>query len=61
MLVDSTDTAEFAILPPGATRQALPFYGYAWVARLAHGTARIPALQRSWPGWPRTWSPGRPG
>jgi putative ABC transport system permease protein len=47
VLVDSTDTAEFAILPPGATRAALPFYGYAWVAaRLAHGTAGIPALQR---------------
>jgi FtsX-like permease family len=51
VLVDSTDTAEFAILPPGATRQALPFYGYAWVAvRLAHGTAGIPALQRELAG-----------
>ena len=51
VLVDSTDTAVFAILPPGATRQALPFYGYAWVAaRLAHGTAGIPALQRELAG-----------
>jgi hypothetical protein len=47
VLVDSTDHAEFGILPPGATRQALPFYGYAWVAvRLADGTAGIPALQQ---------------
>lgn len=47
VLVDSTDHAEFGILPPGATRQALPYYGYAWVAvRLAGGTAGIPALQQ---------------
>jgi FtsX-like permease family len=46
VLVDSTDQAEFAVLPPGATRQALPYYGYAWVAvRLAGGSAGIPALQ----------------
>ncbi len=46
VLVDSTDHAEFAILPPGATRQALSYYGYAWVAvRLADGSAGIPALQ----------------
>src|SRR5262245_5181276 len=51
VLVDSTDAATFAILPPGATRQVLPFYGYAWVAaRLAHGTAGIPALQRELAG-----------
>ena len=51
VLVDSSDTAQFAILPPGATRQALPFYGYAWVAaRLARGTAGIPALQRELAG-----------
>jgi hypothetical protein len=51
VLVDSSDTAVFAILPPGATRQALPFYGYAWIAaRLAHGTAGIPALQRELAG-----------
>ncbi len=46
VLVDSTDRAEFGILPPGATRQALPYYGYAWVAvRLAGGTAGISPLQ----------------
>jgi hypothetical protein len=51
VLVDSTDAARFAILPPGATRAALPFYGYAWVAaRLARGTAGIPALQRELAG-----------
>src|SRR6266536_1366149 len=47
VLVDSTDHVEFGILPPCATRRALPYYGYAWVAvRLAGGTAGIPALQR---------------
>jgi hypothetical protein len=51
VLVDSTDVAAFAILPPGATRQVLPFYGYAWVAaRLAGGTAGIPALQNELAG-----------
>ena len=51
VLVDSTDAATFAILPPGATRAVLPFYGYAWVAaRLARGTAGIPALQRELSG-----------
>jgi FtsX-like permease family len=46
VLVDSTDQAPFAILPPGATRRALPYYGYAWVAvRLAGGSAGISMLQ----------------
>jgi hypothetical protein len=47
VLVDSTDQVEFGVLPPAATRQALPYYGYAWVAvRLADGTAGIPTLQQ---------------
>jgi ABC-type lipoprotein release transport system permease subunit len=47
VLTDSTDANEAALLPPGATRQVLPFYGYAWVAvRLSQGTAGIPVLQQ---------------
>lgn len=47
VLVDSTDQVEFGVLPPAATRRALPYYGYAWVAvRLADGAAGIPALQQ---------------
>jgi ABC-type lipoprotein release transport system permease subunit len=46
VLVDTADAAEGAVLPPGATRQLLPYYQYAWVnARLSHGDAGITALQ----------------
>src|SRR6266566_4246690 len=46
-LVDESDQAEGSILPPGATRQLLPEYFYAWIGlRLARGTAGIPELQR---------------
>jgi hypothetical protein len=45
-LVDQSDHVEGSILPPGATRQLLPEYYYAWIGlRLAGGTAGIPALQ----------------
>ena len=45
-LVDESDQAEGSILPPGATRQLLPEYFYAWIGlRLAGGTAGIPDLQ----------------
>ena len=41
-LVDESDQAEGSILPPGATRQLLPEYFYAWIGlRLARGTAGI--------------------
>jgi len=47
-LVDESDQQEGAILPPGATRQVLSGYTYAWVGlRLAHGTAGIPGLQQA--------------
>jgi hypothetical protein len=46
-LVDESDQAEGSILPPGATRQLLPEYFYAWIGlRLAQGTAGLPELQR---------------
>ena len=46
-LVDESDISEGSILPPGATRQVLSAYYYAWIGlRLAHGTAGIPDLQR---------------
>jgi ABC-type lipoprotein release transport system permease subunit len=46
VLVDQADFGEGAVLPPGATRQLLAYYEYAWVdVRLAHGAAGIPALQ----------------
>lgn len=46
VLVDDSDQIEAGVLPPGATRQLLPEYGYAAVGlRLAKGTAGIPALQ----------------
>ena len=46
-LVDESDQAEGTVLPPGATRQLLPEYFYAWIGlRLARGTAGIPELQR---------------
>src|SRR6266705_31318 len=45
-LVDEFDHAEGSILPPGATRQVLAEYFYAWVGlRLARGAAGIPELQ----------------
>jgi hypothetical protein len=47
-LVDESDQQEGAILPPGATRQVLSSYTYAWVGlRLAHGTAGIPRLEQA--------------
>jgi len=46
VLVDTADANEGAVLPPGATRQLLPYYEYAWVnVRLARGGAGIAALQ----------------
>jgi hypothetical protein len=46
-LVDESDQAEGTVLPPGATRQLLAEYFYAWIGlRLARGTAGIPELQR---------------
>jgi len=45
-LVDQSDEAEGTILPPGATRQLLSTYFYAWIGlRLADGAAGIPRLQ----------------
>ena len=45
-LVDQSDEAQGAILPPGATRQVLAEYFYAWIGlRLARGIEGIPALQ----------------
>ncbi|MDX6334657.1 MAG: putative transport system permease protein [Streptosporangiaceae bacterium] len=46
VLVDDSDQVETGVLPPGATRQLLPEYGYAAVGlRLVSGPAGIPALQ----------------
>ena len=46
-LIDESDTSDGSILPPGATRQLLPEYVYAWIGlRLARGAAGIPDLQR---------------
>ena len=46
VLVDQSDEREGAVVPPGATRQLLPYYVFAWVGvRLDHGTAGIGALQ----------------
>ena len=46
-LVDESDQGEGTVLPPGATRQLLAEYMYAWIGlRLAGGTAGIPELQR---------------
>jgi hypothetical protein len=45
-LVDQSDAVQGAILPPGATRQVLAEYFYAWIGlRLARGIGGIPALQ----------------
>jgi hypothetical protein len=50
-LVDQSDEAEGSVLPPGATRQLLSQYYYAWIGlRLADGTAGIPRLQRELSG-----------
>lgn len=46
-LVDESDEAEGTIFPPGATRQLLPEYFYAWIGlRLAQGTAGTADLQK---------------
>jgi hypothetical protein len=46
-LVDESDQEEGSTFPPGATRQLLPEYFYAWIGlRLAQGTAGTGALQR---------------
>src|SRR5690349_2077857 len=46
-LVDESDQAEGSIFPPGATRQLLPEYFYAWIGlRLAQGTAGTADLQK---------------
>ena len=46
-LADESDISEGTILPPGATRQLLSAYYYAWIGlRLAAGPAGIPNLQR---------------
>jgi|HubBroStandDraft_2_1064218.scaffolds.fasta_scaffold07744_2 hypothetical protein len=46
-LVDESDEVEGSVLPPGATRQLLAEYEYAWIGlRLAAGTAGIPRLQQ---------------
>ena len=46
VLVDQSDEQEGGVVPPGATRQLLPYYVFSWVGvRLDHGTAGIGALQ----------------
>ena len=46
-LTDESDQAEGSIFPPGATRQLLPEYFYAWIGlRLAQGTAGTGELQK---------------
>ena len=46
-LVDESDQEEGSIFPPGATRQLLPEYFYAWIGlRLAQGAAGIADLQQ---------------
>ena len=47
-LVDESDQEEGSIFPPGATRQLLPEYFYAWIGlRLAQGAAGIADLQQN--------------
>jgi hypothetical protein len=47
VLVDQADEDQGAVLPPGATRQLLAYYEYAWAdVRLAGGPAGVPTLQR---------------
>ncbi len=46
VLVDQSDEQNGGVLPPGATRELLPYYVFSWVGvRLDHGTAGIGALQ----------------
>jgi len=46
-LVDESDTGDGSVLPPGATRQLLSAYSYAWIGlRLTRGAAGIPDLQQ---------------
>jgi FtsX-like permease family len=46
-LVDQSDEVEGSVLPPGATRQLLHEFFYAWIGlRLAHGSAGVPHLQQ---------------
>jgi ABC-type lipoprotein release transport system permease subunit len=46
-LVDESDQEQGSLFPPGATRQLLPEYFYAWIGlRLAGGTAGTGDLQR---------------
>lgn len=46
VLVDQSDEQDGGVLPPGATREVLPYYVFSWVGvRLDHGTAGIGALQ----------------
>ena len=45
-LTDESDQEEGSVFPPGATRQLLPEYFYAWIGlRLAQGTAGTGALE----------------
>jgi hypothetical protein len=44
-LADEADAEQAAILPPGATRQVLAGYAYAWIGlRLARGGVGVPEL-----------------
>ncbi len=46
-LVDQSDVVEGSVLPPGATRQLLAEFSYAWIGlRLAGGPAAVPVLQK---------------
>jgi len=55
VLVDQADVGEGAVLPPGATRQLIGFYYYAWVGVRAHGgTAGLLALQSQLAGLARS-------
>ncbi|MEP7026292.1 MAG: hypothetical protein ABJB47_21315 [Actinomycetota bacterium] len=46
VLVDQADENQGAVLPPGATRQLLAYYEYAWVdVRLTRSAAGVSALQ----------------
>ena len=50
-LVDQSDEVEGGVLPPGATRQLLAEYTYAWVGlRLTGGAAGIAALEANLTG-----------
>jgi hypothetical protein len=46
-LTDESDISDGSVLPPGATRQLLSAYYYAWIGlRLARGAAGVAELQR---------------